>query len=263
MRIPVRIGRKKPDGTYELFNGWTMVLNKHGAKIECPQEFNLGESVMIKVGNARAGTARVVWRNDKRNRGGNFEFASELEQADNLWGVEFPPSDWDRKKAAEAAQAAQAPVANRMPPAATVPAKAPAPAAALPVAPSKPEVRVEVLTDETGVYEIPAELSSGGSEEDLMAAAGLEASTSPTDAVHDLTAALQTHGQAPPVSPVFAEADEPPPQEPPPMPIISANMTPEMFAAASASLFNALVALLEKRGAITRDDLFNEMRRFT
>ena len=101
LRIPLKIEIKQIDDTYLTFDAWTTVVNKNGARIEsdlASQEksgLNLHQEVAITVpASGKSATARVAWVSKDENENGNYEFGVELEEAENLWGVQFPPDDW-------------------------------------------------------------------------------------------------------------------------------------------------------------------------
>ena len=108
LRIPVLVVIED-SGQSRTMDGWTMIVNVHGAKIECKRRFGLHDEVTIQVpfnGMSQKGT--VVWSKSEPNESGNYEFGVELNHPDNLWGVGFPPSDWDASRSSkpEAATAA-------------------------------------------------------------------------------------------------------------------------------------------------------------
>ena len=71
------------------------MVNKHGARIESDQAPNLDQEVTITVpASGNTAIARGVRVVEDRNINSYFEFAVELGEAENLWGVRFPPPDW-------------------------------------------------------------------------------------------------------------------------------------------------------------------------
>lgn len=108
LRIPVVIVIEE-GGQHRSQEAWTMIVNVHGAKIECPRRFGMQEAVTIQVPfNGRSQTGKVVWSKSERNESGNYEFGVELDQPENLWGVMFPPSDWDASRTPKTAEATAA-----------------------------------------------------------------------------------------------------------------------------------------------------------
>ncbi len=79
------------DGSSFTVDGMTKVVNKHGALIQTEAGLRLGMQVAIIVVRTREfGTARVVWSSPQ------FEghYGIKLEEPRNIWGVYFPPADW-------------------------------------------------------------------------------------------------------------------------------------------------------------------------
>jgi hypothetical protein len=108
LRIPVLVVIED-NGQSRSLDGWTMIVNVHGAKIECKRRMDLNDEVTIQVPfNGMSEKGKVVWSRPEPNASGNYEFGVELNQPDNLWGVGFPPSDWETGKGSksDAARAA-------------------------------------------------------------------------------------------------------------------------------------------------------------
>jgi hypothetical protein len=79
------------DGSSFTANGMTIVVNKHGALIQTEARLRLGMQVVVIVTRTREfETARVVWSSPQ------FEghYGIKLEVPRNIWGVYFPPADW-------------------------------------------------------------------------------------------------------------------------------------------------------------------------
>ncbi len=49
MRVPVRLGIKEEKGTFRTLVAWTLVLSKHGARIESKQALNVNQEVIVTV----------------------------------------------------------------------------------------------------------------------------------------------------------------------------------------------------------------------
>jgi len=93
--IPLKIGLKHSDGTFVTFDARTTVVNKNGARVESELPPPVDQEVIITVpGSGNSATARVAWASKDKNSNGYCEFGVELEEAENLWGVRFPPADW-------------------------------------------------------------------------------------------------------------------------------------------------------------------------
>src|SRR5262249_32637798 len=91
LRIPVLMIVDEA-GKSRSLDGWTMIVNVHGAKVECKRRFALHEEVLVQVPfNGKSQRGKVVWARAEANENGNFEFGVELNEPENLWGVGFPP----------------------------------------------------------------------------------------------------------------------------------------------------------------------------
>ena len=93
--IPLKIGIQQNDGTSLTFDARTTVVNKNGARIESDLAPPLDQELTLNVpASGKSATARVAWASKDANENGFREFGVELEEAENLWGVRFPPDDW-------------------------------------------------------------------------------------------------------------------------------------------------------------------------
>jgi len=121
--IPIVITAKDAGRNPFQENTRTLVVNKHGAKIVTTHQLKMGTEVLIE--NRALGTSArstVVWLGDTRENGS--EVGLQLTEAENIWGVEFPPSDWSAPPLEEespsaihvAANSAPAPAAASVPP---------------------------------------------------------------------------------------------------------------------------------------------------
>lgn len=162
LRLPARLGYKDASGQYQMEDASTIVLNKHGARFECARLFELRQELLVVAPTtSRSGLGKVVWVDSKRNKTGNAEFAVELYKADNLWGVSFPPDDWQAPAGPQTATAVELPptpsAAPQQSPAPSPPAaREPAPT---PVAESRARpAATEDLTAELSVMELREEL---------------------------------------------------------------------------------------------------------
>ncbi len=73
----------------------TIIINKHGAKISTFHSLTLGADLTVEnqlLG--RSAQATVVWLGEKRTPRGPAEIGIQLSEAQNLWGIELPPEDW-------------------------------------------------------------------------------------------------------------------------------------------------------------------------
>ena len=73
----------------------TTVVSKHGAKIRTCQTLGLGASVTIENRSlGLAANAAVVSVGKRQSPGEPVEIGVQLFQAGNVWGIIFPPDDW-------------------------------------------------------------------------------------------------------------------------------------------------------------------------
>jgi hypothetical protein len=87
--IPLLISGKREDGTRFESTAEAVVVNKHGGKIQTSEELTAGMQIRIAIVSPyRFQMAKVI----REEAAG--EFAVELQEAENLWGVYFPPDDW-------------------------------------------------------------------------------------------------------------------------------------------------------------------------
>ncbi len=99
LRIPVQVTIKEADQA-KAVDGWTVLVNIHGAKIECKRRMQVGDTVSITVlVSHKTQSGNIVWSAPEASANGYFEFAVELNEPGNLWGVGFPPSDWKEVRA--------------------------------------------------------------------------------------------------------------------------------------------------------------------
>jgi len=73
----------------------TLIVNKHGTKFVTSHRLAVGAEILIE--NPTLGSiakANIVWVSTKTNRSGMIEAGAQLMEAQNIWGIEFPPDDW-------------------------------------------------------------------------------------------------------------------------------------------------------------------------
>jgi len=93
--IPLTISGEDAAGIKFKEKSRTIVINKHGAKISTYHNLTLGADLTVEnqlLG--RSAQATVVWLGDKRTPRGPVEIGIQLSEAQNLWGIELPPEDW-------------------------------------------------------------------------------------------------------------------------------------------------------------------------
>ncbi len=149
--IPITMAGKDSAGHSFKENTRTSIINRHGAKLATFHQLTLGAEIQIEnraLGSSARGN--VVWLGDKRSPKDPIEIGVQLIEAGNIWGIEFPPEDWQEgppvgfggqrlSKAAAPAPAAKPAEAAPPPPPQPKPARAPSPPAAKPPAPSQPQ----------------------------------------------------------------------------------------------------------------------------
>jgi hypothetical protein len=101
--IPITLIGKDAIGNSFKENTRTIVVNKHGAKIATVHRLAVGTEVEIE-NRALGVTARasVVWVGEKRPPQTHHEAGIQLYKAENIWGIEFPPEDWQKGPPQEA-----------------------------------------------------------------------------------------------------------------------------------------------------------------
>jgi hypothetical protein len=93
--IPITMKGKDANGNEFREDCRTIVVNKHGAKIATSHQLVGGADVEIENRALGLSTrARVVWQGEKSSSHEFFEVGIQLIKADNIWGIQFPPEDW-------------------------------------------------------------------------------------------------------------------------------------------------------------------------
>lgn len=93
--IPIVISGVDGDGNDFSEGVRTLVVNKHGGKIATVHSLPLGTEILIE--NHALGAeakAKVVWRDDNQAPDDIQYVALQLLEAQNIWGIAFPPDDW-------------------------------------------------------------------------------------------------------------------------------------------------------------------------
>src|SRR5208337_739830 len=127
----------------------TLIVNKHGAKFLTAQRLVIGAEILIENPTLRCvAKANVVWVSAKRNQDGLHKAGVQLTEAQNIWGLEFPPDDWTINGTDVGAPAAEEAPAPRPAPAESAPAPAEsAPAQTPPPASSSEEIATRFLQE--------------------------------------------------------------------------------------------------------------------
>lgn len=93
--IPIAISGKDAAGNSFKENSRTAVINKQGAKILTTHQLALGAEVVIENrALGLSGKAIVVWIGDRVSTKEAVEMGVQLLESANIWGIEFPPEDW-------------------------------------------------------------------------------------------------------------------------------------------------------------------------
>jgi len=101
--IPIVISGVDADGNNFSEPVRTLVVNKHGGKVATSHHLALGSEILLA--NRAMGVvakARVVWLGEKDDAGDLRPVGLELLEAQNVWGMNFPPDDWHTKSEQEA-----------------------------------------------------------------------------------------------------------------------------------------------------------------
>jgi hypothetical protein len=137
--IPITISGKDASGHTFKENSRTVIINKQGAKILTLHEITLNSELTVENrALGRAAQAIVVWVGNKASPKDPVEVGVQLSHAENIWGIEFPPDDWQEgPPMGPGGQRVESP-AGPLPaaPSERIPSAVPAPAG--PVAPPKP-----------------------------------------------------------------------------------------------------------------------------
>jgi uncharacterized protein YbjQ (UPF0145 family) len=97
--VPLTIRGVAINGKVFKENTWTISINKQGARLFAFHEPSLGDEITLEnpvLGRAARG--RVVRVCEKRFPEDPYEIAVELSDAQNVWGVKFPPEDWQKER---------------------------------------------------------------------------------------------------------------------------------------------------------------------
>jgi regulator of replication initiation timing len=107
----------------------TLIVNQHGAKLLTAQQLVVGAEILVEnPGLGSVAKANVVWVSPKRNADGLNEAGVQFLEAQNIWGIEFPPDDWTDQGKTPAVRAAKAAPPARPTPKKSTPAQTPSPA---------------------------------------------------------------------------------------------------------------------------------------
>ena len=126
--IPVIISGVDAEGNSFSETVRTLVANKHGGKITTAHNLAMGTQLLVE--NRALGVvckATVAWLGERRSAGGLHPVGLQLLEAQNIWGIAFPPDDWHpQHRAEDAASLFDPPVPASAQPLAEVPLPSPA-----------------------------------------------------------------------------------------------------------------------------------------
>ena len=101
--VPVVISGVDTGGDRFSESVCTVVVNKHGGKIAIARRLAMGAEIAIE--NRHLGIvakAQVVWLNEPDHAGEMHHVGLQLLEAQNVWGIAFPPDDWRSEPGREA-----------------------------------------------------------------------------------------------------------------------------------------------------------------
>lgn len=97
MIVPITIKGTDDAGQAFKENTWTIGVNKHGARLATFHTLAVGDQIVVEnpvLG--RTAKCRVIRVCEKRFPEDPYEIGVELLEAQNVWGVKFPPEDWQK-----------------------------------------------------------------------------------------------------------------------------------------------------------------------
>jgi hypothetical protein len=94
--IPIFISGTDALGKEFRESAHTLVVNKHGAKIVTVHQLAIGAEIMIENPAVGGAAKAVVLGLGAPNGPADLpEVIVQLFEARNIWGIDFPPEDWD------------------------------------------------------------------------------------------------------------------------------------------------------------------------
>ena len=142
--IPIMLSGQDTSGENFQESTRTLVINKQGAKVLTKYKVALGAELAVENrALSRTALANVVWLGKPPGPNEPAELGIRLVKAENFWGIDFPPEDWE-EGSAKGGTPAKAPATKEPPSAATSPgagaeAKPAEPQASVPSKPAAPE----------------------------------------------------------------------------------------------------------------------------
>ena len=93
--IPLEVRSQNPDGSATRAAATTKYVNKHGALLLTEQMLPTDSEVTLYIPHLeREAQCRIVWISEQKDKSGFYGLGIELKDAENFWGVQFPPDDW-------------------------------------------------------------------------------------------------------------------------------------------------------------------------
>ncbi|MFB3923748.1 MAG: PilZ domain-containing protein [Terriglobia bacterium] len=108
LRIPliVNVVGDTPDTQWEPVE--TITVSQHGAMIRTRQNFQVGDTLEIRVRDKdRSAQARVAWKSTKLTPQG-MELGFEILGEEGFWEISFPEDRWSRRPGAPTATSSPA-----------------------------------------------------------------------------------------------------------------------------------------------------------
>lgn len=94
--VPVDVSGTDVQGNSFSESTRTITVNRHGGKLLLNHELRIKDLVRLTSPRlGRAVNAQVVWMGKRRTESEPREVAVELLEPGNIWGVDFPPADWN------------------------------------------------------------------------------------------------------------------------------------------------------------------------
>ena len=93
--IPLEVRGQDRQGKEVQVAGTTKYVNRHGGLLLTQLPFPADSEVTIHIPHLeREQSCRVIWVSEQKDKTGHYVLGIELPDAENFWGVQFPPEDW-------------------------------------------------------------------------------------------------------------------------------------------------------------------------
>jgi hypothetical protein len=98
--VPISLTGTDPSGGVFREHTFTLSVNKHGAEIATSHQLSPESEIVVENLNlSLSSRARVIRRRERRSANSPYEVSVELLDPGNIWGVRFPPTDWEKAPA--------------------------------------------------------------------------------------------------------------------------------------------------------------------